>query len=322
MIQLHGPVRAEEYAQRREGFLTDKKRAKKLAKTLPENLLDALSVETADLQKHGWSQPPASQSISYLRPVDALRPRREPRPRQMGRVTSACFLLVGKPLPRVEDSLRIGELLRLALMSCTGRRLGENRILVVFSGHDLPAANRHDHAFFLPFDSNKDGKLDRAMIHIPAGFEGKARQAVEDLRKIWQRGGSEWHLVLEGVGGPEVAPELTESSAVWKSVTPYLHPWHRKTRFTVEDQIRRECVLRGFPEVRDLKRLERIPIGKGRESGTLRFHRFRSRRGLTQPDRLGSFWCIRFDEPVPGPLALGFAAHFGLGLFRPCLDPR
>jgi len=37
---------------------------------------------------------------------------------------------------------------------------------------------------------------------------------------------------------------------------------------------------------------------------------------MTQPDRLGSFWRLTFPEPVQGPLALGFACHFGLGLYR------
>ncbi len=49
----------------------------------------------------------------------------------------------------------------------------------------------------------------------------------------------------------------------------------------------------------------------------LHFHRFRTRRGLVQSDRHGSFWQLTFPEPIPGPLALGFGCHFGLGLFVP-----
>jgi CRISPR-associated protein Csb2 len=40
---------------------------------------------------------------------------------------------------------------------------------------------------------------------------------------------------------------------------------------------------------------------------------------LNQPDRHGSFWRLTFAEPVPGPIALGFACHFGLGLFKPVI---
>ena len=55
---------------------------------------------------------------------------------------------------------------------------------------------------------------------------------------------------------------------------------------------------------------------KGRNRRPIHFYRFRSRRGLTQPDTLGRFVELTFKDPVPGPLALGFGCHFGLGLFR------
>lgn len=51
-------------------------------------------------------------------------------------------------------------------------------------------------------------------------------------------------------------------------------------------------------------------MGKNRKRRPIHFRRFRNRRGLTQPDRLGSFWVLTFPQPVQGPLALG------LGLFR------
>lgn len=62
--------------------------------------------------------------------------------------------------------------------------------------------------------------------------------------------------------------------------------------------------------------LDEVPVGKGRQCRPIQFQRFRSRRGLRQPDRLGSFWRLTFPEPISGPLALGFACHYGLGLFR------
>lgn len=317
VVHLHSPVSQEEYAQRRTPFLADKKQAKKLAKTLPENLLDALSLDSADLQKQGWSQPPASTQVSYLRPVDALRPKRSRRMLKVPRATTASFLLVGKPLPRVEDTLRIGELMRVALISRAGKRLGEDRVPPVFSGHDLPQSNRHEHAFFLPYDSDGDGYLDRVLIHVPAGFEGQAHQAMGDLKKIWQRDGGKWRLVLEGIGGAEVGPALTEEATEWQSVTPYLHPWYRKKHLGVEDQIRRECALRDLPEISALEPMDTISVARDRDSRMVQFHRFRGRRGLKQPDRKGSAWRINFSEPVKGPLALGFACHFGLGLFKP-----
>lgn len=102
--------------------------------------------------------------------------------------------------------------------------------------------------------------------------------------------------------------------ALWRP--PFnVHPWHVKKNFTIQDQLRRECRERGLPEVARLESLPSIRIN-GRERRPLHFHRFRSKRGLVQPDTHGSFWHIEFAEPIQGPFAIGFGCHFGLGMFR------
>ncbi|MEK6210944.1 MAG: hypothetical protein AABM64_11345 [Pseudomonadota bacterium] len=49
-------------------------------------------------------------------------------------------------------------------------------------------------------------------------------------------------------------------------------------------------------------------------------HRFRRKSGLAQPDTLGRLIELRFAQPVLEPIALGFACHFGIGLFAPAPD--
>lgn len=314
VIELLASVSADEYRSRRARFLADQKQTRKLAVSLPEGLLDALCVDNAELQKCGWNQPPAARQVFYLRPIDALRPARKVRKAVPPGATTARFLLVGKPLPRVEDTLRIGELLRQAVMSRAKRTFGEDAVPAVLSGHGMPTDNRHGHAFYLPWDADGDGRLDHVLIHVSAGIDSPSRLAIEGLRKIWQPGGSEWRLVFEAIGYTETGAVLTAEATVWRSLTPYLHPWHIKKRFMDEDQIRRECRERGLPVVANLERFPAITIN-GRERRPVHFHRFRAKRGLVQPDTRGSFWRIEFAEPVQGPLALGFACHFGLGLF-------
>ena len=322
VVTLYSCVTAREYAQRRADFLADRKQVKKLAATLPEELLAALSLDTADLQKRGWSAPPAAQQISYIRPLDALRPTWKPRNRLQpsSAITTARFLLLGKPLPRVEDSLRIGELMRQTVMSAFGKDKEGNRLAPpLFSGHGLSEDNLHQHAFYLPYDSNRDGRLDRVVLHVPAGFGGGARCVIRQMSRrksnLWERNGGTWRLLLEGTGNHEVGGELTLSSQRWISMTPYLHPWYVKKNFSIADQIRRECEKRGLPEITELTRRQTIEVA-GRERRTIDFRRFRTFKGnQRQPDRIGSFWEITFAEPVQGPLAIGFACHFGLGLF-------
>lgn len=316
VITLLASLPQNEYSRLRTRFLSDKKAQKKLGPTLPEDLLGALSVETADLRKLGWSQPPAARKVNYTRPLDALRPQRVSRKAPTPGATTVRFVLVGKPLPRVEDSVRIGELLRSAVMSEAKKQLGEGSIPAIFSGHGLPAGARHRHAFYLPWDSNDDGRIDRLVLHVPEGMGAAERRVAEKLRRLWSRDGSGWRLVVEDAGHAETGGPLLAAATQWQSITPYLHPWHLKKNFDVAAQIRRECRGRGLAEPLRLEELPSVEVGS-QSRKTLEFHRFRGKRGLNQPDRLGSFWRMTFVKPVHGPLALGFGCHYGLGLFRP-----
>lgn len=315
-ITLYAPLPPDEYQTLRQGFLADKKRAKKLAKTLPAHVLDALSVDTADLRKQGWSQPPAARKVSYLRPVDASRPRYAVRKIATRVATTASFILIGKPLPRVEDTLHVGELMRVAVMSRAKQIFGENSIPSIFSGHGLPEGNRHRHAFYLPWDANGDGFIDHLLLHIPDGMAGEQQRVVERLNRLWSRDGGEWRLALESFGHIEAGGLLTRKCTTWQSITPYLHPWHVKKNFLIGDQLRRECRERGMPEPTILEPFNEVHVGHQKRR-PIHFRRFRNRRGLDQPDRLGSFWRLTFPEPVAGPIALGFGCHFGLGFFVP-----
>src|SRR5579884_464113 len=316
IVSLLAPLSPDTYSSLRENFLADKKAAKKLTGTLPEDLLDALSVETSDLRALGWSQPPASRKELYRRPVEALRPRRKPQPTMPLTATTARYILIGKPLPRVEDTIRIGELFRRAVMSAAKEIYGEDAIPAFISGHELPKENRHRHAFYLPRDQNDDGRIDRLIFHLPDGMDKNTRRIAERLKRLWSRDGGEWQVVLETIGNEEAGGDLLAEANEWESVTPYLHPWYLKRGFEVAAQIRRECTMRGMPEPVEFTRLDAIKVGD-QSRRPIHFRRFREKHNLKQPDRQGSFWRIRFAQPVKGPISLGFGCHFGLGLFRP-----
>lgn len=314
-ITLLAPLQAGEYDKVRQEFSANARQARKLVKTLPPGLLEAVSVETSELQKAGWSQPPAARKVQYVRPLDTFRAQRRAQPAPRRAATTARYILIGKPLPRVEDSVRVGELLRRAVMGVAKQKLGAEAIPAVISGHGLPEGNRHRHAFFLPC-GNAEGRIDRVILHFPDGMDAAVRRVAEGLRRLWDHSGMEWQLVLENIGGAEVGgPQLGEA-AEWESVTPYLHPWHEKRHLGIEDQIRRECDLRGMAALTALEPMAALRVG-ARMRFPVHFRRVRDKRGLEQADRAGSFWRLRFAEPVAGPVALGFGCHFGLGLFRP-----
>lgn len=319
-IQLLAPCPADHWQSVRQALINNNridsvkgKKGQRLRATLPEQLSDALCVDTGLLQKEGWSQPPAARQITYYRPWQALNQRRaRAQYTRLPPVTQVRLQLLGNPLPRIEDSLPLGEAFRAALIHTLDKRL-KLPVPDWVSGHNLPAGNRHAHAFYLAEDSDGDGHIDHLLLHIPAGIGPEVRQALSRLNRLWLGKRGEWQLVFEN-SGDKVSP-LAATACVWQSQTPYLHPWHAKKGFDAAQQLRRECRSRGLPEPR-LERLESLPLGKTPRR-PVHFHRFRKRRGLIQPDRQGSLWRLHFPEPVSGPLALGFGCHFGMGLFGP-----
>lgn len=293
---------------------------KKGAAVLPESWLAAVSLETSELQGAGWSQPPAARRVFYRRPAGSLKPaamtvvRNSVRNRQP--VTTVRFALYGRPLPRMEDAVKIGELARVALMYLAEKHLG--KVPALLSGHDLPETNRHHHAFFLP-ECNDQGGIDHLLVHAPGGFEEDHLRAMQKLSRLFTRNGNEWQVMYEGAGDVGMFADVSRhvgSGLQWLSVTPYLRPWHAKKNFGVAEQIRRECLLRGLPVPAEIRMLPEVMVGNAPRR-PVHFHRFRGKRGLTQPDTNGSLLELVFSERITGPLALGFACHYGLGLFAP-----
>jgi CRISPR-associated protein Csb2 len=312
----------KETAQRPDLKPKDKKQ---IENTLPASWLAAISLESNELRAAGWSAPPAAQSVAYRHPSGLLGPTGQAQARVLPSppVTTFRFALYGKPLPRIEDAVRVGECLRRAVMSRAKKECGEAAIPVAISGHGPANSQGHTHAFWLAEDADGDGYIDHLLVHVPAGLSGKPREAVASLRRLWEREGQEWQVLLEGAGEAArfaSASRLCQTGRIFTSVTPYLMPWYTKPRFGLPEQIRRECRARGLSEPIAIDHLPHLHI-QGRDLTPLHFHRFRSKRGLTQPDPCGAFLRLTFDRPVQGPLALGFGCHFGLGQFAPSTAP-
>lgn len=315
--------------------------ARRLAEAcLPNTLLDALQIDTGVLRDAGWSRPPASRFVAYahpkIGPTPAAWPTTAGRPaRRMKPPTTARFLLAGAPAPLITETLPIAEVFRAALMAHLGRT--GRPTPPVLSGRSetgVPLRGaRHGHAFFLPEDADGDDRIDHLVLHAADGLDEDVLSACAALKKLWidrgrnadqddttEPGRREWHVALSQVGeiGAFADCALLANSQTWESVTPYLRPWHVTQGATAlewcQAHIRREAELRGLGAISSI---EFLGTNGARASGrnVLEFRRFRSRRGLVQPDRSGASLRLTFDSPVNGPMALGFGAHFGLGLF-------
>ncbi len=264
-------------------------------------------------------------------------------------VQVARYRLTCKTLPRLEDTIRIGNLFRLALMS-----LGPDRVPQILSGKDergCPLQEVHQHSLFLPEDADGDSHIDHLLFYSPLPVSEEVVQSLCGLRGLCTSGSfnprkarmcgdvsraydvRRWPVILEGIGttrdiGNDTA--LLQTSRVWISCTPYYHPWFRKKhgKFGPIDQIRHETRLRGLPDIVSAEVLadgwhtlnhSETDADAGEQPYPFGFELVRSGHSAKEriPDRFGRYIRIMFAEPVTGPVVFGYGCHYGLGLFRP-----
>ncbi len=81
-------------------------------------------------------------------------------------------------------------------------------------------------------------------------------------------------------------------------------------------------MLAGFPSPSSVEAVPSTDLA-GHETRWLGFRRQRNQgNGRKVASGMGYGFRIKFPDVVRGPIALGYGAHFGLGLFVPeCLDP-
>ena len=175
----------------------------------------------------------------------------------------------------------------------------------------------HGHAYFLPLDRDGDGRLDHVLVRCQAGLERLDQLALDCVRTLWQsKGRPDVKVVMVALGSSST---LLQRSATWTSSTPFVPTRHHKPKQSdfgpwLENEFRRALAQHGLPAP-----LRVEPIASLELSRTKRRSRWgafvRSRK--EDSSRPGFGFRITFAEDVPGPFAIGYGSHFGLGQFVP-----
>lgn len=231
------------------------------------------------------------------------------------------WMLSGAELPPVTTALIAGERFQDAVMGTVFRVLGD--LPDALNPHaDEGLRQDHQHPFYLSEDADGDGVIDHVVLHAPLGLDRAWRWALALVRPAAGEDGvlAPFSLTADWLGRAEMAAtpgQLMGYGRVWRSVTPYVPNVHLKPRFGAEDALRRELRQRRYPEPRAIEPLDAVRVADGWLAPEMfaieRLGGGKTRGASGHP---GSFWRITFDIRVRGPLALGFACHLGLGLFR------
>jgi CRISPR-associated protein Csb2 len=244
-------------------------------------------------------------------------------------LTAARFALSATVLPSLADAIAIGDRIRMSLLHHSDGH-------PIFTGRDATGNVRrglhHDHAWFLPADDDADGAIDHVLVYARRGFDLAAVRALARLRRVWGHGGPDLTVTLVALGAPSVlgclrrdggharTPQLG-TARIWESLTPFVPPRHIKyratgARDTANEQIARLLALHGRP----LPRIEPLASEDAtapRPPGIAwqRFRRLRTSGGGSRGGDVAFGFRLCFDQPLTGPIALGYAAHQGLGQF-------
>ena len=257
------------------------------------------------------------------------------------RISAARYLLSGPTrLRSLTCALPIAEICRAALMAIYGSRFqladgrrGRSEILAGKTADGAPLQG-HVHTYFLPTDEDADGFLDHLTLFAAGGFDTAHQAAMTGLTRLCFPNNADFLRVdLIGLGiADQMAVGPLGNSHIWESATPYLATRFARPKgggakidfaeFLLTDLVGQLALFSARCGV------ETKAVGAARlaaptdrntaaRPGPRDFTRSRLRREDNGGLRACGYFRIEFQTPVPGPVALGHNAHFGMGLFLP-----
>lgn len=321
LLALKPPL---EYVAWRDGYLAALDPNQRKRQPLPADIWEILHQDTTTLFKQGWSSPPGARWVDYRLSADPLAPSAaSPSPLNLAttRPDFARYVLDSAVHLPVEKTLWVAEKLRAALLSHLGNI--DRRHAPSLLGHDADQTplTGHQHAYFLP-EANPAGFIDHLTIYAPGGFDPHAVRALQSLRQLFGLTAHPTYTTLVALGtrdNLDNLPTIFQPSATWETLTPFIPPRCPKQRRgqlldTPEQQLRWLCQqVLGHDPIN----IHLYPSEETRRRG---LHHFRTarRRGAPVPGNAQPQAArLEFATKLPGPIALGYAAHYGLGLFKP-----
>lgn len=231
--------------------------------------------------------------------------------------TMLRWQLVGPRRPTLGKALVLGESTRAAVLHAVSL-LGVDRMPDAF--HGPGADGQHDHAYWLAEDNDGDGRVDHMLVYARSGLPLILLPALSAPHRLFIGAEADWLLMPVWMGQPAPVGAFARSHT-WRALTAYVAAGRKRPgsfgpgAAAPDALLRWELRKRGLPIPRRITwHSDSFP---GRPPSPLDSFQTATRQRRALPDAAAGFPEIEFAEPVEGPLALGFGAHFGLGLFMP-----
>jgi CRISPR-associated protein Csb2 len=173
LVDVIVPMSPDEYDDWSEEWKKDHSSKKK--NKIANDIFEALTVETTVLKSNGWSQPPGSKWVQYLRKTDCFDVKPENRyvHTQEKKPTVARYQVASQAPPRLTDTISVTERVHTALVSYSDQSwvfTGCDENKVPLEGHD------HAHIFCESNMSSRSGirgEITHVTLFTPEGFGKK-----------------------------------------------------------------------------------------------------------------------------------------------------
>lgn len=283
--------------------------------------LNAITYDTNDLLTKKIDRPPGLIYKSYNVPADIVKVKTNYtiNNTSIKKTYGVIYALNSSVLPLITDSLLIGERFHTKILGIYKKIFG--KISPTLSGicPDGSIMKGHRHIFISPLDINNDGRIDHIMIKTKNELTDNEIYCFDIIHSLWQDNGkpdiklipTEWLYNKE-------SKQLMKSK-IFESKTPFIFNKHfRQGRGNYLDWIKKQVIEElsyiGLPEPLEINPIERV--SDAHQFLWLDF--YRNRKGDTP--RMGYGFRMIFNEPISLPFNIGYASHYGLGLFMPVGD--
>jgi CRISPR-associated protein Csb2 len=311
------PVSVQEYSA--QPFTLAQTSRKVKSRTL--SWMEAMAWSTSEMLNCRLSEPPAFRYQTYIRPDHCFD--LEPIPHMTARgpaVNGVLYAIESKVMPCVTSTLEISERFRRKLMGIHKKISGDPRkVSQKFSGKNTDGnpLQGHRHLYILPQDQDGDGILDHILAVCKEPLDLEEQLALDRMTFIRQPDGKPDIRMIPVQWGKIGDLKGTEPRTCFTSATPFLPPRHyRKGRGDfmkwITGEVSKEAENHCLPKPISITPVSKLE-SRHRDFRWLEFRR--SRKG--ESSQIGYGFSLVFPEPVAGPIALGYGAHFGLGLFVP-----
>ena len=305
-------------------------------KSINNDNLKSITITTRELQDKKYIDPPGGRWIQYVKPQNYLEGKlsTDNKIPILNNITLIRYAVVGTIRPHIKDTLRVGDLVRSACMSKYGKITNaENSSTFSGKNSEGKSLKGHMHAFYLPTYETQNQEIDHITIIASGSFDTNELDALFSLKRLYGPNTIDIKLLFQGCGTLDNFSNvpILQKSTTWISSTPLILTRHIKYRGkgtdkhvvdSPEEQIRNEIRQRynSTYELKDLQIDESSTNIYHTNTKPIDFFRWRKHGSIGSNNAYKVK--LEFREPVRGPITLGYASHFGLGMFVPLEDHR